>query len=87
MRYYWPHYYSQKLVEPGKATINYLDGRVVEIDEPFIAGGLNYEIEHFVELMQAGEVESPIITHEMSRQMIKMIDDARAIVGLKYIGE
>jgi hypothetical protein len=40
-----------------------------------------------VELLQAGEVESPIITHEMSRQMIKMIDDARAIVGLKYIGE
>jgi predicted dehydrogenase len=72
---------------PAKATINYLDGRVVDIDEPFTAGGLNYEIEHFVELMKAGEVESPIITHEMSRQMIKMIDDARAIVGLKYIGE
>jgi predicted dehydrogenase len=72
---------------PAKATINYLDGRVVEIDEPFTAGGLNYEIEHFVELLKAGEIESPIITHEMSRQMIKMIDDARAIVGLKYIGE
>jgi predicted dehydrogenase len=72
---------------PAKATINYLDGRVVEIDEPFIAGGLNYEIEHFVELIKAGEVESPIITHEMSRQMIKMIDDARGIVGLKFIGE
>jgi hypothetical protein len=52
---------------PAKATINYLDGRVVEIDEPFTAGGLNYEIEHFVELIKAGEVESPIITHEMSR--------------------
>jgi predicted dehydrogenase len=72
---------------PAKATINYLDGRVVEIDEPFIAGGLNYEIEHFVELIKAGEVESPIITHEMSRQMIKMIDDARGIMGLKFIGE
>jgi predicted dehydrogenase len=72
---------------PAKATINYLDGRIVEIDEPFTAGGLNYEIEHFVELMKAGEVESPIVTQEMSRQMIKMIDDARVIVGLKYIGE
>jgi hypothetical protein len=38
-------------------------------------------------LLKAGKVESPIITHEMSRQMIKMIDDARAIVGLKYLGE
>lgn len=72
---------------PAKATISYLDGRNVEIDEPFTAGGLNYEIAHFVELLKAGEIESPIITHEMSRQMIKMIDDARAIVGLKYIGE
>ncbi|MDB5126653.1 Gfo/Idh/MocA family oxidoreductase [Mucilaginibacter sp.] len=72
---------------PAKATINYLDGRIVEIDEPFTAGGLNYEIAHFVELMKAGKVESPIITHEMSRQMIGMIDEARAIVGLKYIGE
>lgn len=72
---------------PAKATISYLDGRTVEIDEPFIAGGLNYEIAHFVELLKGGKIESPIITHEMSRQMIKMIDDARAIVGLKYIGE
>lgn len=72
---------------PAKATISYLDGRTVEINEPFTAGGLNYEIAHFVELLKAGKIESPVITHEMSRQMIKMIDDARAIVGLKYIGE
>jgi hypothetical protein len=72
---------------PAKATISYLDGRTVEIDEPFTAGGLNYEIAHFVELLKAGKVESPIVTHEMSRQMIGMIDDARAIVGLKYLGE
>jgi hypothetical protein len=62
-------------------------GARVELDEPFIAGGLNYEIAHFVQLLQTGQVESPIITHEMSRRMIKMIDDARAIIGLKYIGE
>jgi predicted dehydrogenase len=72
---------------PAKATIDYLDGHVVEFDEPFTAGGLNYEIEHFAGLIQLGEVESPIITHEISRQMIRMIDDARAIVGLKYNGE
>ena len=72
---------------PAKATISYLDGRTIEIDEPYTAGGLNYEIAHFVELLKAGKAESPIITHEMSRRMIKMIDDARAIVGLKYMGE
>jgi predicted dehydrogenase len=72
---------------PAKATIDYLDGRTIEIDEPFTAGGLNYEIAHFTDLLKSGSIESPIITHEMSRQMIRMIDDARAIVGLKYNGE
>ena len=72
---------------PARATIDYLDGRTVEIDEPFIAGGLNYEIEHFCELVRQRKTESPIISHEMSRQMIAMLDEARAQVGLKYEGE
>jgi predicted dehydrogenase len=72
---------------PAKATINYLDGRVVELDEPFEAGGLNYEIAHFCELIRTGKTESPIITHEMSRQMVAMLDEARAQIGLKFRGE
>jgi predicted dehydrogenase len=72
---------------PAKATINYLDGRTVIIDEPFIAGGLNYEISHFCDLLKAGKTESPILPHELSRQMIAMIDEARRQIGLKFIGE
>jgi predicted dehydrogenase len=72
---------------PAKATIDYLDGRCVELNEPFVAGGLNYEIAHFCELIRAGAIESPIISHEMSKQMIGMIDEARRQVGLKFIGE
>jgi predicted dehydrogenase len=72
---------------PAKATISYLDGRNVELDEPFTAGGLNYEIAHFCDLINTGQTESPIVTHEMSKQMIAMIDEARQQVGLKYIGE
>jgi predicted dehydrogenase len=72
---------------PAKATIDYLDGRVVELDEPFTAGGLNYEIEHFCELIRNGQTESPIITHELSRQMIAMLDEARKQIGLKFKGE
>jgi predicted dehydrogenase len=72
---------------PAKATIDYLDGRSVELNEPFIAGGLNYETAHFCELIRAGSIESPIISHEMSKQMIAMIDEARRQVGLKFIGE
>jgi predicted dehydrogenase len=72
---------------PARATINYLDGRIVELDEPFIAGGLNYEIEHFCQLITEGKTESPVISHEMSRQMIAMLDKARAQIGLKFKGE
>jgi len=72
---------------PQRATINYLDGRIVELDEPFTAGGLNYEIEHFCQLINEGKTESPIISHEMSRQMIAMLDKAREQIGLKFKGE
>jgi predicted dehydrogenase len=72
---------------PARATINYLDGRIIELDEPFVAGGLNYEIQHFCELINEGVTESPIISHELSRQMISMLDEARKIIGLKFKGE
>jgi predicted dehydrogenase len=72
---------------PARATINYLDGRVVELNEPFTAGGLNYEIEHFCDLIGNGKTESPVITHDLSRQMITMLNEARAQIGLKFTGE
>ena len=72
---------------PARATINYLDGHTVELDEPFTAGGLNYEIAHFCELIRQNKIESPVISHDMSRQMIAMLDEARAQVGLRFRGE
>ncbi|MFI5137363.1 MAG: Gfo/Idh/MocA family protein [Sphingobacteriales bacterium] len=72
---------------PARATFNYLDGRIVELDEPFTAGGLNYEIQHFCELILQKKTESRVISHDMSRQMIAMLDEARANIGLKFKGE
>jgi predicted dehydrogenase len=72
---------------PAKATINYLDGRTIELDEPFTAGGLNYETAHLCDLIRDKQTESPIISHDMSRQMIMMLDEARAQIGLKFKGE
>jgi predicted dehydrogenase len=69
---------------PAKATINYLDGRIVELDEPFTAGGLNYEIAHFCGLICGGQTESPVVSHAMSRGMIGMLDKARAQLGLRF---
>ncbi|OXH81652.1 oxidoreductase, partial [Burkholderia multivorans] len=68
----------EKWWSPARATIRYADGRTVELDAPFEGGGLNYETAHFCELLRAGELESPIVTHAHSRQMIAMTDAARA---------
>ncbi|MEA3117766.1 MAG: hypothetical protein QOI13_1036 [Paraburkholderia sp.] len=72
---------------PVRATIRYLDGRVAELDHPFEGGGLNYETAHFCDLIRSGELESPVMTHAKSRQMISMMDAARTTLGLKYAGE
>ncbi|MBW8837063.1 MAG: Gfo/Idh/MocA family oxidoreductase [Burkholderia sp.] len=72
---------------PSRATIRYTDGRVVEFDEPFEGGGLNYETAHFCELIRAGQLESPLMPHSKSLQMIEMADAARAALGLKFAGE
>jgi predicted dehydrogenase len=72
---------------PSRATVRYADGRVIELDEPFEGGGLNYETAHFCELIRAGHVESPVMPHAKSLQMIAMADAARAALGLKFVGE
>ncbi|MDE1184013.1 Gfo/Idh/MocA family oxidoreductase [Paraburkholderia sp.] len=72
---------------PSRATVRYADGRVVELDAPFDGGGLNYETAHFCELIRAGQLESPVMTHAKSMQMIAMADAARATLGLKFAQE
>ncbi|VWB20837.1 oxidoreductase [Burkholderia lata] len=77
----------EKWWNPARATIRYADGRTVELDAPADGGGLNYETAHFCDLVRAGKTESPIMTHDHSRQMIAMTDAARAALGVRYPGE
>ncbi len=69
---------------PASATIRYVDGRTVELDEPIISSGFNYETAHFCELLRSGALESPLMTHSMSRQMMRILDRARDTLGLVY---
>lgn len=77
----------EKWWNPVRATVSYVGGRVVELNMPFEGGGLNYETEHFCELIRSGELESPIMTHAKSLQMITMADAARATLGVTFPGE
>lgn len=72
---------------PERATIHYVDGRTVELHEPYIAGGFNYETEHFCELIRSGKRESPIITHAISSGMARLLEDVRLALGVRFPGE
>lgn len=72
---------------PTLATIDYLDGRRITLDVPFTSGGFNYEIAHFCELISNNFKESPLVSHQLSRQMIAMLDKVRAIIGLRFEDE
>jgi len=72
---------------PSRATIRYLDGRQVELNEPFVGGGFNYETAHFCELIRAGLRESPEITHAMSLGMARLLEESRKALGVRFAGE
>jgi scyllo-inositol 2-dehydrogenase (NADP+) len=72
---------------PSRATIHYVDGRVVTLDEPFIHGGFNYETDHFCELIRGGQRESPEITHALSLGMARLLEEARMSLGVRFPGE
>ncbi|MGD0831383.1 MAG: Gfo/Idh/MocA family oxidoreductase [Terracidiphilus sp.] len=72
---------------PRRATIHYIDGREVVLDEPYTAGGFNYETAHFRQLIRDGRRESPEITHALSRGMARLLEAARTAIGVRFPGE
>src|SRR5580698_373358 len=72
---------------PARATIRYVDGRVVELNVPFESTGFNYETDHFCELIRQGERESPEIPHAISLGMARILEKARKALGVRFDGE
>jgi predicted dehydrogenase len=72
---------------PVRATVHYIDRRVVELHEPIVAGGFNYETAHFCDLIRAGLRESPEITHSLSLSMARLLEEARTALGVRFPGE
>ena len=46
--------------------------------------GYNFEIEHFNTLLREGKTESSMMTFNFSKDLIKILDKVRGIIGLKY---
>jgi scyllo-inositol 2-dehydrogenase (NADP+) len=72
---------------PTRATIHYLDHRIVELHEPCTAGGFNYETAHFCDLVRLGLRESPEIPHSLSLSMAQLLEEARTALGVRFPGE
>ncbi len=72
---------------PRRATICYIDGRRVELDEPFASTGFNYETDHFCALLRQGRRESPVIPHSLSLGMARLLHAARTALGVRFPGE
>jgi predicted dehydrogenase len=72
---------------PRRATVHYLDGRNVELDEPYTAGGFNYETAHFCHLIRDGLRQSPVIPHSLSLGMARLLEEARTALGVHFPGE
>lgn len=72
---------------PARATVRYRNGHVVKLNEPFVAGGFNYETEHFCELVRQGRRESDVIPHRLSLGMAEMLEEARRALGVRLPGD
>jgi predicted dehydrogenase len=72
---------------PTRASIHYLDRRVVELHEPYTAGGFNYETAHFCQLIREGLRESPVISHQLSLGMARLLQEARTTLGMRFPSE
>jgi len=70
--------------KPERISVTYNTGETVFIDQPAQGGGLNYEIEHFCGLLQQHQLESPIMTHAVSRGVMDVLDRAQFQIRVSF---
>jgi predicted dehydrogenase len=67
---------------PENALIRYHNGETVTLQEPYQGDGLHYEVAHFCDLLRSGATESPILTHNITRHGLTLLDHARKYLSL-----
>ena len=60
------------------------DGTVEELSEPFDEHFMRHEVKHFINAVKAGQIESSVNTHTLSKQVMAVLDEARAQLGVVY---
>ncbi|MBL7817472.1 MAG: Gfo/Idh/MocA family oxidoreductase [Saprospiraceae bacterium] len=60
------------------------DGSVETINMPFDGHGYQFEAAHVTHCLKTNELESPIMSHQFSLDLIGLLDAVRAEIGLVY---
>lgn len=63
------------------------DGEITEYPKRYEGLGLREEAREFARVVRSNEIESPLMTHQMSIELMEMMDSIRAQVGVIYPGE
>ena len=63
------------------------DGQSQTLTEEVIGTGLANEALEVIRCLRAGEIESPLVPHEDSLALMRLMDRIRADVGVRYPGE
>ncbi len=63
------------------------DGEITEYPKSYEGHGLREEAAEFARVVRAGEIESPLMTHATSIELMEMMDQIRAQIGVSYPSE
>ncbi len=72
---------------PARAIWTGEGGEAVEITEPVLGTGLANEAREVVRCLRNGEIESPLVPHEVSLSTMRLMDRIRAQVGVEYAAD
>ncbi|CAN2204020.1 MviM Predicted dehydrogenases and related proteins [Candidatus Nanopelagicaceae bacterium] len=63
------------------------DGEVTEYPKNYEGGGLREEAAEFARVVRAGEIESPLMPHATSLELMRQMDEVRRQIKVTYPGE
>lgn len=73
-----------KISTPEKVEILYRDGKSEDISREQLADNMFYEAEEFINLIQQGKLESRNNSLENSRITMRILDEARSQMGVRF---
>ena len=74
----------ERFYAPQKIEIHLNSGENEVIETPYAGNGFEEQIAHFCECVNAHLTESPIVTHENTLYITRLMDDIRKDIGLEY---